>query len=152
MKVRFSPWAFLGLSIALVAVLMSAGAALAQSSDAPGPFAMLTGGVFLLFMVAFIVAMYVYMSLALSTIAAKTGTPNEWLAWIPIANIFLMLGVAKKPAWWFILFLIPLVNIVIAIMVWMAVAEARGKPNWWGVLMIVPLVNLVIPGYLAWAD
>lgn len=63
-----------------------------------------------------------------------------------------MLGVAKKPMWWFLLFLIPLVNIVIAIMVWMAVAEARGKPNWWGVLMIVPLVNLVVPGYLAWAD
>jgi Family of unknown function (DUF5684) len=102
--------------------------------------------------VAIVLCAYVYMSLALSTIATKTGTPNPWLAWIPIANIFLMLGVAKKPMWWFLLFLIPLVNIVIAIMVWMAVAEARGKPNWWGVLMIVPLVNLVVPGYLAWAD
>jgi hypothetical protein len=54
--------------------------------------------------------------------------------------------------WWFLLFLIPLVNVVVAIMVWMAVAEARCKPNWWGILMIVPLVNLVVPGYLAWAD
>jgi hypothetical protein len=125
----------------LVAVLMSAAAALAQSSDATGPFAALTG-VMLLFVVVFGLGCYVYMSLALQTIATKTGTANEWLAWIPIANLFLMLSVAKKPMWWFLLFLIPLVN----------VAEARGKPNWWGILMIVPLVNLVVPGYLAWAD
>ena len=100
----------------------------------------------------FFVAIYVYISLALMTIADKTSTPNSWLAWIPIANLFLMLNVAKKPAWWLVLFLIPLVNIVIAIIVWMAVAEARHKPNWWGIVMIVPVVGLIVPGYLAWSD
>jgi hypothetical protein len=151
MKVRFRRLSLLGLGIALVAVLLSALTALAQNSDT-GAVPAALGGVMLLFVVVFALAAYVYMSLALSTIATKTGTSNPWLAWIPIANIFLMLGVAKKPMWWFILFLIPLVNIVIIIMVWMAVAEARGKPNWWGILMIVPLVNFVVPGYLAWAD
>jgi len=151
MRIRFSPWSLLGLRMALVAVLMSTAAAQAQSSDATGPFAALTG-VMLLFVVVFGLGCYVYISLALQTIATKTGTANEWLAWIPIANLFLMLSVAKKPMWWFLLFLIPLANVVVAIMVWMAVAEARGKPNWWGILMIVPLVNLVVPGYLAWAD
>lgn len=100
----------------------------------------------------FFVGVYVYISLALMTIADKTNTPNSWLAWIPIANLFLMLNVAKKPAWWLVLFLIPLVNIVIAIIVWMAVAEARHKPNWWGIVMIVPVVGLIVPGYLAWSD
>jgi hypothetical protein len=137
--------------MALVAVLMSAAAVQAQSSDATGPFTALTG-MMMLFVVVFGLGCYVYISLALQTIATKTGTANEWLAWIPIANLFLMLSVAKKPMWWFLLFLIPLANVVVAIMVWMAVAEARGKPNWWGILMIVPLVNLVVPGYLAWAD
>jgi Family of unknown function (DUF5684) len=151
MKARFSPLSLMGLTIGSVAVPMSAGAALAQSTDATGPFAALTG-VMLLFVVVFGLGCYVYMSLALQTIATKTGTANAWLAWIPIANLFLMLSVAKKPMWWFLLFLIPLANVVVAIMVWMAVAEARGKPNWWGILMIVPLVNLVVPGYLAWAD
>ena len=97
-------------------------------------------------------AVYVYMSLAIQTIATKTNTANGWLAWIPIANIFLMLSIAKKPMWWFLLFLVPLVNIVIAIMVWMAMAEARGKPSWWGILTIVPIANLVVPGVLAWSD
>ncbi len=113
--------------------------------------AALSGGL-LLFCLVFGLGFYIYMALALQTIATKTGTANEWLAWIPIANLFLMLNVAKKPLWWFLLFLIPIVNLVMAIMVWMAVAEARGKPNWWGILMIVPVANLVVPGYLAWAD
>ncbi|MGB6897825.1 MAG: DUF5684 domain-containing protein [Candidatus Acidiferrum sp.] len=67
-------------------------------------------------------------------------------------NIILMLNVAKKPLWWILLFLIPLVNIVFIVIVWMAIAEARNKPNWWGVLTIVPVANLIVPGYLAWSD
>jgi hypothetical protein len=149
---RFSPWSLAGLSFSLVAILLSGGTALAQDSEpGAGPFAALTG-VMLFVVVVFGLAAYVYMALAVQTIAKKTGTANDWLAWIPIANLFLMLSVAKKPMWWFILFLIPLVGVVMMIIVWMAVAEARGKPNWWGVLMIVPLVNFVVPGYLAWAD
>jgi hypothetical protein len=139
----------LAFSAVLVAVLMSA-SALAQSRD-PGISPFLTGGI-LIFFVIFGLGVYIYMALALQTIATKTGTENAWLAWIPIANLILMLTVAKKPLWWILLFFIPLVNIVMAILVWMAVAEARGKPNWWGILMIVPVVNFIVPGYLAWSD
>jgi hypothetical protein len=113
---------------------------------------MLFGGTFFLFFAAFFAAFYIYMALALMTIATKTNTPNGWLAWIPIANLILMLNIARKPVWWILLCLIPLVNIIILIIVWMAIAEARQKPNWWGILMIVPFVNLIVPGYLAWAD
>lgn len=109
-------------------------------------------GTVMLFVLVTCAAVYIYMALALQTIATKTSTANGWLAWIPIANLILMLSIAKKPMWWILLFLIPLVNIVIAIMVWMAVAEARGKPNWWGILTIIPGVNLIVPGYLAWSD
>jgi len=95
---------------------------------------------------------YVYISLALMTIANKTATPNAWMAWIPILNIILMLAIAKKPIWWIILFIVPLVNIVIMVLIWMAVAEARNKPSWWGVLMLVPVANLIVPALLAWTD
>jgi hypothetical protein len=63
-----------------------------------------------------------------------------------------MLNIAKKPIWWIVLCLIPLVNIVIFIIMWMGIAEARNKPSWWGVLMIVPVVSIIVPGYLAWSD
>jgi hypothetical protein len=131
-------------------VLMSAGVASGQSSG--GPAQPVIAGAALGYIVVCALAAYIYTALALQTIAVKTNTANPWLAWVPIANAILMLQVAKKPLWWIVLFAIPIVNIVIVIMVWMAVAEARQKPNWWGILAIVPVVNMVVPGYLAWSD
>ncbi|MFC1955435.1 DUF5684 domain-containing protein [Chloroflexota bacterium] len=77
----------------------------------------------------FWLAVYVWLALCLHIIANKTNTSNPWLAWIPIANFYLMCKVADKPGWWTILFFIPLVNIVIAIIVWMGIAEARNQPS-----------------------
>ena len=96
-------------------------------------------------------AVYVWLALCLHTIANKTNTPNGWLAWIPIANLYLMCKVAGRSGWWTILFFIPLVNIIIGIIVWMGIAEARKQPSWLGILMIIPIANLVIPGILAFS-
>lgn len=134
----------------LAVTLLSACGAIAQDDHRAAAIAAASGMLF--FMLIFAVAVYVYIALALQTIAQKTHTENPWLAWIPIVNIVLLLNIAKKPIWWFLLCLIPLVNIVIGIIVWMAVAEARNKPNWWGILIIVPGVGLIVPGYLAWSD
>ena len=142
----------LGLVLALIAVLMPA-VAFAQSQEEPsGAQTLLAGGMLLVFLVICL-ASYVYVSLALQTIAKKTNTENAWMAWIPIlGSIIVPVLVSKKPGWWILLCFIPLVGIVIGVIVWMAVAEARGKPNWWGILIIVPLVQLIVPGYLAWSD
>ena len=139
-----------GLGLLAVLLLSPIGRALAQDNNSLAA-AGLGAGLIMIFLV-FAAACYVYMALALQTIADKTKTENSWLAWIPIANIVLMLNVAKKPIWWIVLFFIPVVNIIFIIIVWMAMAEARGKPSWWGILMIVPVANLITPGVLAWAD
>ena len=97
------------------------------------------------------IAIYVYLAVCLQTIARKTGTEHGWLAWIPIANAYLMCKVAGKPGWWLLLFLIPIVNIIFMVIVWMGIAEARDKKGWLGILMIVPIANLIVPGYLAFS-
>jgi len=134
----------------LAVTLLSAGGVFAQEDHRAAAIA--AAGAFFVFFLIFAVAIYVYMALAIQTIAQKTHTENAWLAWIPIVNIVLVLNIAKKPIWWIILCLIPAVNLVIFIIVWMAVAEARNKPNWWGILIIVPVVGIIVPGYLAWSD
>jgi hypothetical protein len=152
MKLRLLLASSMRWVLGLAAVLISAGSVFAQDDRLPARLPMAAmGGFFAVFLIM-LLAMYVYMALALQTIATKTNTENPWLAWIPIINLVLLLNIAKKPIWWFILFLIPLVGIVVAIIVWMGVAEARGKPNWWGILLIVPLVGIIVPGYLAWSD
>jgi len=62
----------------------------------------------------------------------------------------MMVELAGKEFWWFILFFIPIANLVAAVVVTMAIAERVGKPNWWGILILVPFVNLAVPGVLAW--
>jgi len=155
MKSRPSILRLLGWAAALVVMLLPASSAFAQSDNsmppgAGGALALLAG--MMVFIWIFMLAFYVYLALALQTIAKKTNTPNAWWAWIPIINVILMLNIAKKPIWWIILCLIPFVNIIIFIILWMGVAEARNKPSWWGILVIVPVVNLIVPGYLAWSD
>ena len=149
MKARNRVLSRIGWLLALSAMLIPARPAFAQENNRVP--AVLWGGFVFIFCVLFLV-MYVYHALALQTIATKTNTENPWLAWIPILNIILMLNIAKKPVWWILLFLIPLANIVIYVILWMGIAEARNKPNWWGILTIVPVVNLIVPGYLAWSD
>ena len=97
------------------------------------------------------ILLYLWFALCLYTIANKTRTPNPQLAWIPIANFYLMCKIAGKPGWWTVLFFIPLVNIVTLIIVWMAIAKARHQPAWIGILMIIPVANIIIPGVLAFS-
>jgi hypothetical protein len=147
-RVRAGLWV-----LGLLALLAPAGALWAQSEEEMAGAAVAgLAGVMLLVMFVIGAAFYVYFALALSTIAKKTNTPNPWWGWVPILQILLMLNVAKKPLWWLILCFIPLANMIVFIIVWMAVAEARGKPNWWGILLIVPFVGIIVPGYLAWSD
>lgn len=95
---------------------------------------------------------YAYVAYSIQLISRKTNIPKGWLAWIPIANIFLLLKIARKPNWWFILLLIPLVDIVIIAKVWMAVSLAVNKQSWLGILMLIPGVNFFIIGYLAFSQ
>jgi len=98
------------------------------------------------------IAIYVYVAYSIMVIANRTNTENSWFAWVPILNLYLLCKIADKPGWWVILFLIPLVNIVISIIVWMRIAEKMGKPSWLGILWIIPPVGLIVVGYLAFSD
>ncbi len=57
---------------------------------------------------------------------AKASQPG-WAAVIPIYNVYILLKVAQKPGWWLILMFIPVVNIIVAFIVCLAVAENFGK-------------------------
>jgi len=97
-------------------------------------------------------ATYLWLALCLYLISNKTKTPDAWLAWIPIANIYLMCKIAGRSGWWAILFFIPLLNVIILAVIWMGIAKARNQESWLGILMIVPIANLIIPGVLAFSE
>ncbi|HEY8324326.1 MAG: DUF5684 domain-containing protein [Ktedonobacterales bacterium] len=58
-------------------------------------------------------------------IFSKAGKPG-WAAIIPIYSLIVYLQVVGRPIWWIILFLIPLVNIVIGLIVINDLSKAFG--------------------------
>lgn len=56
----------------------------------------------------------------------KAGHPG-WAAIVPIYNAYILCKIAGRPGWWTILFFIPLVNFVIAIIVGIDVAKRFGQ-------------------------
>src|SRR5438552_1613193 len=107
------------------------------------PLGAIAGFMGILFVVGF--ALYVYFGITLMVIAKKTQTRNAGLAWLPIGNLFLMCAIGRRPAWWVLLLLVPIVNLVAAAMIWMGMAEARGRPAWAGALALLPGVGLIVP-------
>ncbi|MEO6874480.1 MAG: DUF5684 domain-containing protein [Opitutaceae bacterium] len=62
----------------------------------------------------------------------KAGQPG-WAAIIPIYNVYILLKIVGRPTWWLILFLIPLVNLIFAIIVAIDVAKSFGKGTGFGI-------------------
>lgn len=65
----------------------------------------------------------------------KAGQPG-WAAIIPIYNFYILLKIVNRPWWWLLLMLIPLVNLVIAIIVALDVAKAFGKGTGFGIGLV----------------
>ena len=78
------------------------------------------------------VAVIVFEIASLWIVFTKAGQPG-WAAIIPIYNCYVLLKVAGMPGWWLILFFIPFVNLVIAIITYIALAAKFGKGVGFGI-------------------
>ena len=97
-------------------------------------------GTFLLVMLALIVLFVI----GGWKVFVKAGQPG-WAILIPIYNAIVLLKIAGRPAWWILLFLIPLVNLVIALLVAIDLAKAFGQSAAFGVVLLFLLGGI---GYL----
>jgi tetratricopeptide (TPR) repeat protein len=119
---------------------------------------------------------YIFLAVMLYLIATKTGTSLAWLAFIPIANIILMVKIARKPMWWLVLLFLPVVTpllalvafadptggiivgvlavaiVLVTIVAWLllsiGIARARRKSVIWGILLFIPCTNPIALAYL----
>jgi hypothetical protein len=78
---------------------------------------------------------------------SKAGQPG-WAAIIPIYNLFVLMRVAGRPAWWVLLAIIPIVNIIAMIIVSIDVAKNFGKGAAFGVgLALLSFIFYPILGF-----
>ena len=84
---------------------------------------------------------YLFYAYCCLLICRKTGNnPGIWV-WLPLVQVFPMLRAASMSPWWFIVCLIPGLN-VIAYMVWcVKIAQARGKNLLLTILLLFPLTT-----------
>src|SRR5579859_1919369 len=102
-----------------------------NNAQAGGAMAYVFMGLYFLFIFAFVAVMLV----SQWKIFTKAGREG-WESIIPVYNTYVFTcEIAKKEILWFILFFIPCVNIVAAIMVCMEVARKFGKSEMFGLGM-----------------
>jgi len=89
-------------------------------------------------------ALAVVLIIGLWKVYVKAGQPG-WAVLIPFYNVYILLKIAGRPGWWLVLCLIPLVNIVIALLVAIDVAKAFGQSAVFGVILLFLLSGI---GYL----
>ncbi len=69
-------------------------------------------------------------------IFTKAGKPG-WAAIIPIYNYIVLMEIIGKPLWWVIMLLLPCVNLVFGILVYIELAKCFGKDAFYGVLLFL---------------
>jgi hypothetical protein len=92
-----------------------------------GPMSGLFSGGFLMVLLAILVVAFI----GWWKMFEKAGEPG-WAAIVPIYNIFILLKIAGRPAWWLILFFIPVANLVAGIIVAIDIAQAFGQSAMFG--------------------
>ena len=78
---------------------------------------------------------------------SKSGRPGGGCI-IPIYNAVMWLNIAEKPGWWLLLFLIPGVNLVLWLLVWIDFGRAYGRSTLFGlglasILLTLPLLLIL---------
>lgn len=115
-----------------------------DSGDSLGYFAIMGGMLF------FYLIIYLFFSFCLYKIFQKAGREDAWAAFIPIYNTIVLIDIVKKPIWWFIMLLIPFVNIIFGIMISDRLSKFFGKDTLMTVLLVfLPFIGLPV---LAFGD
>ena len=101
---------------------------LAQS-DSGGGAAAAGAALFLFLIYAVVIVVYIA---GMWKAFEKAGQPG-WAAIIPIYNIYIWTKIVGREAWWILLFLIPCVNIIAAVVLSIDMAKSFGKTEIYGI-------------------
>jgi hypothetical protein len=94
-----------------------------------------------------VLVVIVFYVVALWRLFSKAGVPG-WGAIVPIYNVYLWCKIAGRPGWWVLLFIVPLVNVIVHLIVSLDVAKSFAKSGAFGVgLWLLAFIFVPILGY-----
>jgi hypothetical protein len=100
-------------------------------------------------LIFFYLVIVILMIAAMWKVFTKAGKPG-WAAIVPIYNFIVLLEIVGKPAWWFLLMLIPCVNLVVLIMIYHRLSLSFGKDVGFTIGLI--LLGFIFMPILAFGD
>ena len=120
------------------------GLALLQNDNGAGVLGALFGSAMMLVWLAIIVVVIA----GGWKVFTKAGQPG-WAIIVPIFNIYILLKIVGRPAWWLVLYLIPIVNFVVALIVAIDLAKSFGQSAAFGVVLLFLLaaIGFLILGF-----
>ncbi|HQG57629.1 MAG TPA: DUF5684 domain-containing protein [Candidatus Dojkabacteria bacterium] len=99
---------------------------------------------------------YAFSSIVYMTIGKKLKEENTWMAWVPVLNMYYMTKISGLNPWLFLLFFVPIANIVMIILTTYKIGLRRGFESWVGLVgglgIFIPIVYYVFLGYMAWGE
>ncbi|WP_255990669.1 DUF5684 domain-containing protein [Chitinolyticbacter albus] len=97
----------------------------------------------------FMLAVVVFIFAAQWKIYTKAGQPG-WGSLVPIYNLYLLVKIAKRPDWWIVLVLIPVVNLVALIILTFDIAKHFGRGSGFALGML--FLSFIFYPILAFGD
>ena len=107
---------------------------------------MVAGIIALVFFLVYVAVIVVVIAGMWKTFS-KAGKPG-WGCLIPIYNVILLVDIAGKPLWWFLLAFVPFVNVIVIILIYLGIAKNFGKGGGFAVgLLFFPFIFYPILGF-----
>jgi Family of unknown function (DUF5684) len=103
-------------------------------------------------MLLFYLVAFIFSGVCYQKIFQRLNMANDWLAWVPIANIWMIFKAGDQSPWWTVGMFIPFVNfaaIVFLIIAMVNIVKKLGKSPWLLWLMLVPFVSFWLMYHLA---
>jgi hypothetical protein len=77
----------------------------------------------------------------------KAGQPG-WAVLIPFYNMYVLLKIVGRPGWWLILFFIPIVGLIVAVIVYYELSKSFGKgAGFFLGMFFLPFIFIPILGF-----
>jgi hypothetical protein len=106
-----------------------------------------TGPLLTLNLISYLISCFFYQK-----ILQRLNVANDWLAWVPIANCWIILKAGDQSPWWILPLFIPLfipLGLIFLIIAMVNIVKKLGKSPWLLWLLIVPLANFWLLYHLA---
>lgn len=99
--------------------------------------------------------LFVVQAFAFFMLGRKARISYSWMSFIPLLQVFVILAIIRRSAWNVLWLLVPLVDVVFAIIWYVRLFQAFRQNPWWLLLLLVPGVNglflVVFTSYMAFS-